>query len=131
LRRADGRANRTGLARERRDDLLDQPRRGPRFYLFDRVYAHVNAYGDHGSCSDHGGGSITCTGYNDDPNATYAFNEGHRSVSFGWGRSNENPRSFFISGAHRVTFRGHTNGNFGTFAITQVENFPGVPTAPH
>lgn len=92
-----------------------------RFYLFDRVYAHVNAYGDHGSCSDHGGGSITCTGYNDDPNATYAFNEGRRSVSFGWGRSNENPRSFFISGAHGVTFRGHTNGNFGTFAITQVE----------
>jgi uncharacterized protein YjbI with pentapeptide repeats len=100
-----------------------------RFYLFDRVYAHVNAYGEHGSCADHGGGSISCTGYNDDPNATYAFNEGHRSVSFGWGTSSESPRSFFIVGAHGVTFRGHTNGNFGTFSITQIENFPGVPTA--
>jgi uncharacterized protein YjbI with pentapeptide repeats len=100
-----------------------------RFYLFDRVYAHVNAYHQYGSCSDHGEGAISCTGYNDDPAATYAFNEGHRSVSFGWGRSNENPRTFFITGAHGVTFRGSTNGNFGIFAITQVENFPGVPTA--
>jgi uncharacterized protein YjbI with pentapeptide repeats len=100
-----------------------------RFYLFDRVFAHVSAYGKYGSCADQGGGSISCTGHSDDPIATYGFNEGHRSASFGWGTSGENPRSFFIAGAHGVTFRGHTNGNFGTFSITQIENFPGLPTA--
>jgi hypothetical protein len=100
-----------------------------RFYLFDRVFAHVSAYGQSGSCVDHGGGSISCTGHNNDPIATYGFNEGHRSVSFGWGTSAENPRSFFIVGGHGVTFRGHTSGDFRTFAITQIENFPGLPTA--
>lgn len=100
-----------------------------RFYLFDRVYAHVNAYGQHGSCEGHGGGASSCTGYNDDPAATYGFNEHHRSVEFGWGRSSENPRSFFIVGSRGVTFRGTTNWNFGLFNITHIENFPGVPTA--
>ncbi len=99
-----------------------------RFYLFDRVYAHVNAYHSYGSCSDHSGGAISCSGQNDDPAATYGF-DGSNKTSFGWGYSNENPRSFFIIGGRGVTFRGTTNSNFGTFSITQIENFPGVPTA--
>jgi uncharacterized protein YjbI with pentapeptide repeats len=95
-----------------------------RAQLFEKVYAHVNAYGSSDQhCSDDGSGPmdhVECTGFNDDPKASLELSSG---VEFGWGgytSGKDTRRSFWIVGRKPtwpVTLRGQADLGLGSFWV--------------
>jgi uncharacterized protein YjbI with pentapeptide repeats len=86
-----------------------------RHYFFARVYMHVNAYGDYGDCNI-GSSYTSCSGNNDDPNATAPFSH---QVSIGWGAA-QNRRDTFRISAYGTVLEGRTNSNIGLFFVDAV-----------
>lgn len=86
-----------------------------RFYFFQRVYTHVNAYGGHGD-STSSQGSTDATGANDDANATAPFST---RVAFRWGAVGDR-KDVFTMAAHGTVLTGRTNGNLGDFHVDSI-----------
>ncbi len=94
-----------------------------RAQLFEKVYAHVNAYGSSDQhCSDDGSGPmdhVECTGFNDDSRASLELSSG---VEFGWGgyTPGDSRRSFWIVGKLAnwpVSLRGEADLGLGAFWV--------------
>jgi uncharacterized protein YjbI with pentapeptide repeats len=86
-----------------------------RFYFFERVYTHVNAYGSYGNTNSYSS-HVSAEGGNDDPNGAAPFS--HR-VSFQWGAF-ENRKDVFQMSAYGNTLSGRKNGNLADFYVDKV-----------